>query len=59
MVRPPIKEKMCLVKERNGRMGVTNPAAIQIDLVECEANEVCVPYPSEEKGDMPKSIELG
>ena len=40
-------------------MGVTNPAAIQIDLVECEANEVCVPYPSEEKGDMPKSIELG
>ena len=59
MVRPPVEMKMCLVKERNGRMGVTNPAAIQIDLVECEANEVCVPYPSEEKGDMPKSIELG
>ena len=40
-------------------MGVINPAAIQIDLVECEANELCVPYPSEEKGGMPTSIELG
>ena len=59
MVLPPIKEKMCQVKDRNGRMGVINPAAIQIDLVECGANEVCVPYPSEEKGGMPTSIELG
>ena len=59
MVRPPVEMKMCLVKEGNGRMGITNQAAIQIDLVECEANEVCVPYPSEEKGDKSKSIELG
>ena len=59
MVRPPIKRKMCIVKETNARMGPINPAAVQIDLIECEANEVCVPYPSEEKGDMPKSIELG
>merc|ERR1712179_658513 len=54
MVRPPIKRKMCIVKETNARMGpIINPAAIQIDLIECEANEVCVPYPSEEKGGMP------
>ena len=59
MVSPPIKEKMCIVKD-GAIMGPTiNPAAIQIDLIECEANEVCVPYPSEEKGNMPKSIELG
>ena len=59
MVRPPIKKKMCIVKE-GARMAPTiNPAAIHIDVIECEANEVCVPYPSEEKFDMPMSIELG
>ena len=60
MVRPPIKRKMCIVKDTNARMGPINPAAVQIDLIECEANEVCVPYPSEEKFGMPPmSIELG
>ena len=61
MVRPPIKRKMCIVKETNARMApMVNPAAVQIDLIECEANEVCVPYPSEEKFGMPPmSIELG
>ena len=59
MVRPPIKKKMCIVKNGARMRPTINPAAIQIDLIECEANEVCVPYPSEEKGDMPKSIELG
>ena len=58
MVSPPIKEKICIVKD-GARMGPTiNPAAIQIDLIECEANEVCVPNSSEEK-DMRPSIELG
>ena len=38
-------------------MGDTNPAAIQIDLVECEANEVCVPF--EKNKVSPASIEIG
>ena len=59
MVSPPIKEKICIVKD-GARMGPTiNPAAIQIDLIECEANEVCEPVPSEEKGGMPMPTELG
>ena len=59
MVSPPIKEKMCIVKDRAIMGPSINPAAIQIDLIECEANEVCVPYPSEEKFGMSMSIELG
>ena len=59
MVRPPIKKKMCIVKNGARMRPTINPAAIHIDLIECEANEVCVPYPSEEKFDMPMSIELG
>ena len=59
MVRPPIKKKMCIVKN-GARMAPTiNPAAIHIDLIECEANEVCVAYPMEERFGMPVSIELG
>ena len=59
MVSPPIKEKMCIVKD-GAIMGPTiNPAAIQIDLIECEANEVCVAYPMEERFGMSMSIELG
>ena len=59
MVMPPIKKKMCVVKRAMERMSRLNPAAIQIDIVECEANEYCKPIPSEEKGGMPTSIELG
>ena len=41
-------------------MGPTiNPAAIQIDLIECAANEVCVPNSSEEKDMAIPSVELG
>ena len=59
MVRPPVEMKMCIVKDGNARMGDEHSAALQIHLVECEANEVCVPYPSEEKFGPPMSIELG
>ena len=58
MVMPPIKKKMCVVKRAMERMPSPNPE-IQIDIVQCEANEYCKPIPSEEKGGMPTSIELG
>ena len=58
MVIPSLKLKMCIVNGPMARQQV-NPAAIQIDIIECEANEVCEPVPSEEKGGMPMPTELG
>ena len=51
--------KMCLVKERNRIISRINPVSVQIDLIECAANEVCVPNSSEEKDMAIPSIELG
>ena len=57
MVRPPVEMKMCIVKDANARMGDEHSAALQIHLVECEANEVCVPF--EKNKVSPASIEIG
>ena len=59
MVMPSLKLKMCIVKGPMAREQILNPAAIQIDIIECEANEICVPglpYPHEERGDMPTEL---
>ena len=59
MIVPPVKMKMCVVpRAMDARMQNLNPAAIQIDIVECEANEFCEPYPYEERGK-PMPTELG
>ena len=54
---------MCVVDRLKARMMPLNPPALTIDIVECEANEYCQPYPQgypyEEIGGMPTSIELG
>ena len=57
MVRPPVEMKMCMVKGANARMGDVNSAAVQIHLVECEANEVCVPVDKNKVSQV--SVEIG
>ena len=63
MFKPPTKLEMCVVDRLKARMMPLNPPALTIDIVECEANEYCQPYPQgypyEEIGGMLTSIELG
>ena len=59
MVSPPIKEKRCLVKGRIGIVGGIKLVPVDFDLIECAANEVCVPNSSEEKDMAIPSVELG
>ena len=42
MVRDPIRMKMCLMSGSIGR----SSAALTIDLVLCEEDEECVPFPA-------------
>ena len=59
MVRPPVEMKMCIVKDANARMGDEHSAALQIHLVECEANEVCVPFEKNKLSPASVSVEIG
>ena len=59
MVRPPVEMKMCIVKGANARMVDENSAAVQIHLVECEANEVCVPFDTNKMSPVTVSVEIG
>ena len=58
MFKPPTKLEMCVVDRLKARMMPLNPPALTIDIVECEANEFCEPYPYEERGK-PMPTELG
>ena len=62
MVREPMKMKMCVIP---GPMQSRSRPALTIDLVLCEEDEVCVPFPPEgspfpwPKDSMRPSIEIG
>ena len=55
MVKDPIRRKMCLMP---GSM-LGRSAALTIDLVLCEEDEECVPFPSQRENNMMPSIEIG
>ena len=59
MVRAPIEREVCLMPGSIARN--MNPAAITLNLVICKEDELCVPFPSEERqsGMMRPSIEIG
>ena len=56
MVGKPSRIKMCVIP---GFMPRSNPAALTIDLVVCEEDEVCTPYESPKENNMRPSIEIG
>ena len=56
MVREPMKMKMCVIP---GPMQSRNKAALTIDLVVCEEDEVCTPHESPKGNKMRPSIEIG
>ena len=57
MVREPMKRKMCVIP---GPMQSRSKAALTIDLVVCEEDEVCVPFEGTPKeNNMRPSIEIG
>ena len=55
MVRDPIRRKMCIMPG-----SISRSAALTIDLVVCEEDEECVPFPKKPReNDMMPSIEIG
>ena len=61
MVREPMKMKMCMIP--GPMQSRSNPAALTIDLVDCEEDEVCVPVEGSPfpwpKDNMRLTIEIG
>ena len=62
MVREPMKMKMCVIP--GPMQSRSNPAALTIDLVDCEEDEVCVPFhfiefPWPRENNMIPSVEIG